>query len=42
MVEMGFLTNPVEYDDMRSAEGIYNTAAAIGEGVVELLGGPAR
>lgn len=41
MVEMGFLTNPVEYDALRGAEGMYDMAAAIGEAVVELLGGGA-
>ncbi len=34
LVEMGFLTNPVEYDSMASKQGIYQTANAIGDGVL--------
>ena len=37
LVEMGFMTNPFDYDDLCSKEGIYNTAVAIGEGIVNLL-----
>lgn len=37
LVEMGFLTNPTEYDSMCSRTGIFNTANAIGDGVVAFL-----
>lgn len=37
LVEMGFLTNPEEYDNMRSLQEIYNVASAIGDSVVALL-----
>ena len=38
LVEMGFLTNPAEYDSMASKQGIYQTANAIGDGVLEFFG----
>lgn len=37
LMEMGFMTNPVDYDDLCSKEGIYKTAVAVGEGVLNLL-----
>ncbi|MEY8358748.1 N-acetylmuramoyl-L-alanine amidase [Anaerotruncus colihominis] len=37
LVEMGFVTNPAEYDSMTSRQGIYRTANAIGDGVLALL-----
>lgn len=37
LVEMGFLTNPYEYDNMCSRTGMFNTANAIGDGVVAFL-----
>lgn len=37
LVEMGFVTNPAEYDSMASRQGIYRTANAIGDGVLALL-----
>ena len=38
LVEMGFVTNPTEYDSMTSRNGIYQTANAIGDGVLAVLG----
>lgn len=38
LVEMGFVTNPTEYDSMTSRQGIYRTANAISDGVLALLG----
>lgn len=38
MVEMGFLTNPEEYDDLCGGDGIYGLARAVGDGVLEALG----
>lgn len=37
LVEMGFVTNPSEYDDMTSREGVFELANAIGDSVVEAL-----
>lgn len=37
LLEMGFLTNPVEYDSMASKQGIYNTANAIGDTIIASL-----
>jgi N-acetylmuramoyl-L-alanine amidase len=37
LIEMGFLTNPAEYDAMRSLDGIYQMATAIGDGLVAYL-----
>lgn len=37
LVEMGFLTNPAEYDSMTSRRGIYNTANAVGDSVLAAL-----
>lgn len=37
LMEMGFMTNPVDYDSLCSKEGIYNTAVAVGEGVLNML-----
>ena len=37
LMEMGFMTNPIDYDDLCSKQGIYNTAVAVGEGIVNLL-----
>lgn len=38
LIEIGFMTNPMEYDDMRNPESIFNTANAIGEALVEYYG----
>lgn len=37
LIEMGFMTNPIEYDNLCSRSGMYNTAVAIGDGLVRLL-----
>lgn len=37
LVEMGFLTNPVEYDNMTSKTGIYQVANAVGDGVLAMF-----
>ena len=37
LVEMGFICNPLEFDDMASKTGIYNMANAIGDGIVSYL-----
>ncbi len=37
LVEMGFLTNPAEYDDLCSRRGIFNMANAIGDGLIRYL-----
>jgi N-acetylmuramoyl-L-alanine amidase len=37
LVEMGFLTNAVEYDDLTSREGIFKTANAVGDSIVTAL-----
>ncbi len=37
LVEMGFMTNPVEYDDMCSKTGIFRMANAVGDGVISFL-----
>lgn len=37
LVEMGFLTNATEYDDLTSREGIYQTANAVGDSIVAAL-----
>lgn len=37
LMEMGYMTNPTDYDSLCSKEGIYQTALAIGDGVVNLL-----
>lgn len=41
MVEMGFITNPAEYDRMTTKEDIYGTAKAIGDAIAELVQGTA-
>ncbi len=38
LVEMGFLTNPVEYDDMSSKTGIFRTANAVGDSILAVFG----
>ena len=38
MVEMGFMSNPKDYDDMCSKTGIFNTANAIADGILAVLG----
>jgi N-acetylmuramoyl-L-alanine amidase len=40
LIEMGFLTNPEEYDSLRSLDSIYATAVAIGDSLVEYLTEP--
>ncbi len=37
LMEMGYMTNPIDYDSLCSKEGIYQTALAIGDGVLNLL-----
>ncbi|MEM1485332.1 N-acetylmuramoyl-L-alanine amidase [Oscillospiraceae bacterium PP1C4] len=37
LVEMGFLSNPAEYDNMTSRKGIFNTANAVGDSVLAAL-----
>lgn len=37
LVEMGFLTNPVEYDNMTSKNGVYKVANAVGDGVLAMF-----
>lgn len=37
LVEMGFICNPLEFDDMASKTGIFNMANAIGDGIVAYL-----
>lgn len=37
LVEMGFLTNPAEYDSMTSRSGIFRTANAVGDGVLAVF-----
>lgn len=37
LVELGFITNPYDYDDMVSRNGIYRTANAIGDSIVSYL-----
>ena len=37
LVEMGFLTNAAEYDDLTSREGIFQTANAVGDSIVAAL-----
>jgi N-acetylmuramoyl-L-alanine amidase len=38
MVEMGFMTNPRDYDDMCSKAGIFNTANAVADSILQVLG----
>lgn len=37
LVEMGFVTNPIEYDNMTSREGIFELANAIGDSIIDTL-----
>lgn len=37
MVEMGFMTNPQEYDSLRDKQAIYDTAAAIADGIIAAI-----
>lgn len=37
LVEMGYMTNPSDYDSLCSKDDIYKTALAIGDGVLSLL-----
>ncbi|WP_312641832.1 N-acetylmuramoyl-L-alanine amidase [Hydrogenoanaerobacterium sp.] len=37
LVEMGFITNPKEFDDMASRRGMFNMANAIGDGIIDYL-----
>lgn len=37
LVEMGYMTNPIDYDDLCSKQGIYNMSVAIGDALVDLL-----
>ncbi len=37
LMEMGYMSNPSDYDSLCSKEGIYQTALAVGDGVVNLL-----
>lgn len=37
LVEMGFMTNPIEYDNLCSRQGVYSMANAVGDGLVAFL-----
>ena len=37
LLEMGFLQNPAEYDEMCSRRGIFNTANAIADSILARL-----
>ncbi|HWP52023.1 MAG TPA: N-acetylmuramoyl-L-alanine amidase [Clostridia bacterium] len=37
LMEMGYMVNPTDYDNLCSKEGIYQTALAVGDGIVNLL-----
>lgn len=37
LMEMGFMVNPYDYDDLCSKRGIYNTAVAVGDAILEML-----
>lgn len=37
MVELGFITNPWEYDNLCEKQAIYDTAAAIADGIMTML-----
>ena len=37
LVEMGFLTNPAEYDQMTSKQGIYQTVNGISDSILDFL-----
>jgi len=37
LVEMGFVTNPTEFDDLASKRGMFNMANAIGDGLIDYL-----
>lgn len=37
LMEMGYMSNPSDYDSLCSKENIYQTALAVGDGVVNLL-----
>ncbi|WMJ83921.1 N-acetylmuramoyl-L-alanine amidase [Oscillospiraceae bacterium LTW-04] len=37
LMEMGYMTNPSDYDSLCSKEGVYQTAQAVGDGVLNLL-----
>lgn len=37
LMEMGYMSNPSDYDSLCSKEGIYQTALAVGDGIVNLL-----
>ena len=37
LMEMGYMTNPSDYDSLCTKEGIYQTALAVGDGIVNLL-----
>jgi N-acetylmuramoyl-L-alanine amidase len=37
LIEMGFVTNPEEYDSLCSRNGIFQTANAIGDSIVSYL-----
>ncbi|MEG1774574.1 MAG: N-acetylmuramoyl-L-alanine amidase, partial [Oscillospiraceae bacterium] len=37
LIEMGFMTNPIDYDSLCSRQGVYQMANAVGDGIVALL-----
>ncbi len=37
LLEMGFISNPNEYDKLRSADSLFNTANAVAEGILAYL-----
>ena len=37
LVEMGFMSNPTDYDNLCNSHAIYQTAQAVGDGIVNLL-----
>ena len=37
LVEMGYMSNPADYDDLCSKEGIYNTAVAVSDAIISHL-----
>ncbi|MBQ4538401.1 MAG: N-acetylmuramoyl-L-alanine amidase, partial [Oscillospiraceae bacterium] len=37
LVEMGYMSNPADYDDLCSKEGIYNTAVAVSDAIINHL-----
>jgi len=38
LVEMGFISNPVEYDELCSPDSMYQTANAIADALIDYVG----